>query len=77
MSEYIICDPQHLEGHDQREEIVRCIDYRHMHVVRHWLGMDVEECWFHADPETGALGKERTEPDGFCAWAERRVDDAD
>lgn len=53
-------------------EIVRCRDCRHMHTVRHWLGMDVDECWLHADRESGALGKERTEPDGFCAWAERR-----
>lgn len=57
------------------EEIVRCRDCVHMHTVRHWLGMDVDECWLHADPETGALGKNRTEPDGFCAWAERRTDE--
>ena len=54
------------------EEIVRCRDCKHMHTVRHWLGMDVDECWLHADPESGALGKERTEPNGFCAWGERR-----
>lgn len=53
-------------------EIVRCRDCRHMHVVRSWLGMDVTECWLHADPESGALGKEPTEPDGFCAWGERK-----
>lgn len=52
--------------------IVRCRNCKHMHTVRHWLGMDVDECWLHADRESGALGKERTEPDGFCAWAERR-----
>lgn len=34
--------------------------------------MDVDECWLHADPESGALGKEPTEPNGFCAWGERR-----
>ena len=55
-----------------REEIVRCMDCKYMHTVRSWLGMDVDECWLHADPESGALGKERTEPDGFCAWGERR-----
>lgn len=54
------------------EEIVRCRDCAYMHTVRNWLGMDVDECWLHASPETGALGKERTEPDGFCAWGERR-----
>lgn len=56
------------------EEIVRCRDCRHMHTVRNWLGMDVDECWLHADRESGALGKNRTEPDGFCAWGERRAD---
>lgn len=56
----------------QREEIVRCRDCAHMHTVRSWLGMDEDECWLYADPETGALGKNRTEPDGFCAWGERR-----
>lgn len=56
------------------EPIVRCRDCKHMHTVRHWLGMDVDECWLHADRESGALGKERTEPDGFCAWGERRDD---
>ena len=33
--------------------------------------MDVDECWLHADPESGALGKERTEPNGFCAWGKK------
>lgn len=59
-----------------RERIVRCRDCKHMHRVRNWLGMDVDECWLHASRETGALGKERTEPDGFCAWGERKVVDA-
>lgn len=57
---------------DVREAIVRCKDCKHMHTVRSWLGMDVDECWLHADPESGALGKERTEPNGFCKWGERR-----
>lgn len=64
------------ERHDPMpvEPVVRCRDCKHMHTVRHWLGMDVDECWLHADPESGALGKERTEPDGFCAWGERRAE---
>lgn len=53
-------------------EIVRCRDCVYMHTVRSWLGMDVDECWLHADHESGALGKNRTEPDGFCAWACRK-----
>ena len=54
-----------------RDEVVRCRDCRYMHTVRSWLGMDVDECWLHASPESGALGKERTEPDGYCAWGAR------
>ena len=70
MSEYIFWQDD--SGLYKREEIVRCRDCVHMHTVRSWLGMDVDECWLHADKESGALGKEPTEPDGFCAWAERR-----
>lgn len=56
------------------EPIVRCRDCKYMHTVRSWLGMDVDECWLHADHESGALGKEPTKPDGFCAWGERRAE---
>ena len=55
-----------------REEIVRCRDCKHRHRVRSWAGTDVDECWLHASPETGALGKVLTDPDGFCAWGERK-----
>lgn len=83
MSEYIIYaeDAKTLYEHTDipfpldayfGEEIVRCRDCKHMHTVRDWLGMDVDECWLHADRESGALGKERTEPNGFCAWGERK-----
>jgi len=75
MSEYIVeVTGQMPDAIYEREltEIVRCRDCKYMHTVRSWLGMDVDECWLHADPESGALGKEPTEPDGFCAWAERR-----
>ena len=57
---------------DGLQPIVRCRDCKFRHTVRSWLGMDVEECWLHADHESGALGKEPTELDGFCAWGERR-----
>lgn len=80
MSEYIITDKQLgliqdfatvcVEG-EKLPVIVRCKDCKHMHTVHHWLGMDVDECWLHADRESGALGKEPTEPRGFCAWGER------
>lgn len=73
MSEYIgYLDEDRAPVVDMAQEIVRCRDCKHMHTVRNWLGMDVDECWLHADRESGALGKERTEPDGFCAWGERR-----
>lgn len=45
---------------------------RYGFTIRNWLGMDVDECWLHASRETGALGKELVEPNGFCAWGERR-----
>ena len=75
MSEYIVkINGQMPDAIFEREltEIVRCRDCKYMHTVRHWLGMDVDECWLHADRESGALGKERTEPDGYCVWGERR-----
>lgn len=53
-------------------KVIRCRDCIYMHTVRNWLGMDMGECWLRADRESGALGKERTEPDGFCAWAIRK-----
>lgn len=73
MSEYIYGTDEH-EGHWLTgERIVRCRDCKHMHTVKSWCwGIDVDECWLHADHESGALGKEPTEPNGFCAWGERR-----
>lgn len=59
-------------AYEEVEELVRCRDCKHMHTVLSWLGIDVDECWLRADPETGALGKNPTEPDGYCAWGERR-----
>ena len=75
MSEYVVeVEYDTLNGtfsQKRREEIVRCRDCKHMHRVRHWFGIE-DECWLHADPESGALGKEPTVPNGFCAWGERR-----
>lgn len=56
-----------------RERIVRCRDCKHMHVVRQWSDINMEECWLHASSETGALGKVLTEPDGFCKWGEPKA----
>lgn len=77
MAEYVVEEPSDRSASWRvRERIVRCMDCKHMHEVRNWLGMDVDECWLHADRESGALGKVRTEPDGFCAWgACREVND--
>ena len=87
MSEYIIEIPdEYFASYDTERDmyypderdsamritpIVRCRDCKHMHTVRHWSGIDINECWLHADPESGALGKEPIEPDGFCAWGEK------
>lgn len=71
--EYIgYIDPWTDEERLSDDEIVRCMDCRYRHKVRDWLGMDVDECWLHADRESGALGKVRTDLNGFCAWGERR-----
>lgn len=76
MAEYVVEEPSSQSSSWRvHERIVRCRDCKHMHRVRNWLGMDVDECWLHASRETGALGKERTEPDGFCKWGERKVVD--
>ena len=64
-------DPWTDEERLSDEEIVRCRDCKHMHIVRQWTDIDMPECWLHASREN-ALGRELTEPDGFCAWAERR-----
>ena len=53
---------------------VRCKDCKSMHSVRSWAGTDEDECWLHASPETVALGKVPTDPDGYCAWGVRRED---
>ena len=63
-------------GQWQRGEyIVRCRDCKHMHAVRSWYSDNlVDECWLHANHEN-ALGRYPTEPNGFCAWGERRDDE--
>lgn len=51
---------------------VRCKECKSMHSVRSWAGTGENECWLHASPETGALGKVPTDPDGYCAWGVRK-----
>lgn len=53
-------------------KVVRCRECENMHRVRSWAGTDEDECWLHASPETGALGKVLTDPDGYCAWGKRK-----
>lgn len=73
MAEYVVEEPSDRSPSWRvHERIVRCKDCKHRHRVRSWAGTDVDECWLHASPETGALGKVLTDPDGFCAWGERR-----
>lgn len=55
-------------------KVVRCRECKSMHSVRSWSGTDEDECWLHASPETGALGKVPTDPDGYCAWGVRKED---
>ena len=72
MREYIVNRENVYPYGYQKEEVVRCRDCKHMHTVRNWVGLDECQCWLHASRETGALGKERVEPNGFCAWGERK-----
>ena len=77
MSEYIV-DVTGLESGDYaiaREEIVRCRDCRHMRTIDlsvYYYGEhehDLDIC-------TRVNGVQlNAEPDGFCAWGERRMDD--
>lgn len=68
MSEYIRWESDGIEvrGHrvtqfEQREEIVRCVDCRHLYDT-----MAGYEC------ERWSGQYHFAEPDGFCAWGERR-----
>lgn len=47
----------------QREEIVRCRDCEHW--IPFGIGNPKPDCWASGEPF-------KTEPDGFCAWGERR-----
>ena len=44
--------------------IVRCRDCKHW---QPWMKGAKPECWAYGEPI-------ETEPDGFCAWGERKVD---
>jgi len=65
MSEYITehyFDGESMSIHQaQREEIVRCRDCKHLH--EQWSGYECER--FSGEYH-------RAEPNGFCAWGERR-----
>ena len=62
MSEYIFWQDD--SGLYKREEIVRCRDC--IGLVETWDGWECER--FSGEYH-------RAEPDGFCAWGERRMDD--
>ena len=62
----------------RREEVVRCRDCEHARIMRplDWRtgkpSTVIEEwyCQWHSNAE----GASDIEPDGFCAWGERRAD---
>lgn len=73
--ERIICNDN---GGELREEIVRCKDcawvssYKRRNLVTGEISEIVYNCAGHFwEPE----GLNEVEPNGFCAWGERRSDD--
>ena len=60
MSEYIVGTDNHEQHWLTGEQIVRCRDCRFWATEHHFTG--------------GCTGKE-FDPDGFCAWGERKEDD--
>ena len=80
MSEYVVeVEYDTLNGtfsQKRREEIVRCRDCEYARIMRplDWRtgkpSTVIEEwyCQWHSNPE----GASDIEPDGFCAWGERR-----
>lgn len=75
MSEYVYGTDGH-EGHWLTgEEIVRCRDCKHAH---HYHPFNPYTCkpseiedWY-CEWHSNAEGASEIEPDGFCAWGERR-----
>ncbi len=75
MSEYIYGTDEH-EGHWLTgERIVRCRDCKHAHHYHPFnpytrKPSEIEDwyCGWHSNAE----GASEIEPDGFCAWGERR-----
>lgn len=75
------CKPTNTQGFPLREEVVRCrdckyadISYTHAAVTGelHCYGYLVESWdWYNDMPSDGV----KVKPDGYCAWAERRIDD--
>ena len=64
-----------LRDERRREEIVRCRDCRHFYEDRRcssigWVGVFVcdSEQW----STSSLMPSHKVEPDGFCAWGERR-----
>ena len=78
MSEYIVkLDGPYAAGYHVGEEIVRCRDCRHIHHRPDWQPdkrFKPQDLWLcEADWCMGFEGDHPcVEPDGFCAWAERR-----
>lgn len=85
MSEYIVCvddleesyyrytniKPETVFGHRLSGEIVRCRD------CVHGIKADLSGNWYECmKPDgNGDYARWDVEPDGFCAWGERRIND--
>ena len=52
---------------EQKEEIVRCRDCKHYEETDTMFGFDNTCNWWAEEPTV--------DPDGFCAWGERREND--
>ena len=81
MTEYVYATDEHKGHWLTGEEIVRCrdckyadISYTHAAVTGelHCYGYLFESWdWYNDMPSDGV----KVKPDGFCAWAERRIDE--
>lgn len=69
MSEYIVSDMSYYQQFSKCEEIVRCRDCKHYdpHLTEGGV------C-FLPDGD-GDFARWEVEPDGYCAWGERRSDE--
>lgn len=73
--EYINVQTKRYMGNTIHERIVRCRDCKHFDCKpwMHYNGTVTDfNCWLFSDYEGTPVG---VEPDGFCAWGERREEE--